>query len=65
MLDTSQAPPMSAVAFDEQHFPVRYWARRWGFSEKTVREWFRDVYGPASCGSQIPAAGRSATTSRS
>ena len=37
----SVAPP-----FDEQHFPVAYWARRWGFSEKTVREWFRDEYGP-------------------
>lgn len=33
-------------AFEEQHFPVVYWARRWGFSEKTVREWFRDEYGP-------------------
>jgi hypothetical protein len=44
MLDT-HAPPMSAVAFDEQHFPVRYWAQRWGFSEKTVRDWFRDEYG--------------------
>lgn len=33
-------------SFEEQHFPVSYWARRWGFSEKTVREWFRDEYGP-------------------
>lgn len=32
--------------FEEQHYPIRYWARRWGFSEKTVREWFRDEYGP-------------------
>ena len=32
--------------FEEQHFPVRYWAKRWGFGEKTVREWFRDEYGP-------------------
>ena len=32
--------------FEEQHFPVSYWARRWGFSVKTVREWFRDEYGP-------------------
>jgi hypothetical protein len=37
---------MSPVAFNEQHFPVRYWAQRWGFSEKTVRERFRDEYGP-------------------
>jgi hypothetical protein len=34
------------MPFEEQHFPVAYWARRWGFSEKTVREWFRDEYGP-------------------
>jgi hypothetical protein len=32
--------------FEEQHFPVTHWARRWGFSEKTVREWFRHEYGP-------------------
>jgi hypothetical protein len=32
--------------FEEQHFRVGYWARLWGFSEKTVREWFRDEYGP-------------------
>jgi hypothetical protein len=32
--------------FEEQHFPIAYWARRWGFSEKTVRDWFRDEYGP-------------------
>jgi hypothetical protein len=44
---TNEVTRVSAVAFDEQHFPVRYWARRWGFSEKTVREWFRDVYGPS------------------
>jgi hypothetical protein len=35
-----------ALPFEEQHFPVSYWARRWGFSEKTVREWFRDEFGP-------------------
>jgi hypothetical protein len=32
--------------FEEQHFPASYWAGRWGFSVKTVREWFRDEYGP-------------------
>jgi len=32
--------------FEEQHFPVAYWAARWGFSPKTVRDWFRDEYGP-------------------
>jgi hypothetical protein len=30
---------------EEQHYPIRYWAERWGFSVKTVREWFRDEYG--------------------
>jgi hypothetical protein len=33
-------------SFEEQHFPIRYWARIWGFSVKTVRDWFRDEYGP-------------------
>jgi hypothetical protein len=32
--------------FEEQHFPIRYWALRWGYSVKTVREWFWDEYGP-------------------
>jgi hypothetical protein len=32
--------------FEEQHYSISYWARRWGFSVKTVREWFRDEYGP-------------------
>jgi hypothetical protein len=31
---------------EEQHFPIRYWSHRWGFSEKTIRDWFRDEYGP-------------------
>jgi hypothetical protein len=50
MTDRCEHPEASQVlerqAFDEQHFPTRYWAERWGFSEKTVREWFRDEYGP-------------------
>jgi hypothetical protein len=33
------------AAFEERHFPVAYWARLWGFSAKTLREWFRDEYG--------------------
>jgi len=33
-------------AFEEQHYPVSYWASRWGFSRKTVRDWFSDEYGP-------------------
>jgi hypothetical protein len=34
------------AAFEDQHFPVSYWAARWSFAPKTVREWFRDEYGP-------------------
>jgi hypothetical protein len=33
-------------AFEERHYPVGYWARLWGFSVKTIREWFREEYGP-------------------
>ena len=40
------AESRSPQPFEEQHFPISYWARRWGFSEKTVREWFRDEFGP-------------------
>ena len=46
MIDQSPRMPTSAQTFEEQHYPIRYWSRRWGFSEKTVREWFRDEYGP-------------------
>jgi hypothetical protein len=35
----------SPEPFREQHYPVMYWARLWGFSAKTIREWFRDEYG--------------------
>jgi hypothetical protein len=34
------------AAFEERHYPVGYWAERWGFSTKTIREWFRDDSGP-------------------
>jgi hypothetical protein len=33
-------------ACEERHYPAAYWARLWGFSQKTVRKWFRDEYGP-------------------
>ena len=36
----------STRPFEETHFPVSYWAERWGFGVKTVREWFRNEYGP-------------------
>jgi hypothetical protein len=42
----TEQPTSTQQAFSESHFSVRYWARLWGFSEKTVREWFRDEYGP-------------------
>lgn len=46
MLEASPLVAIPSQAFEEQHFPIRFWAQRWGFSEKTVREWFRDEYGP-------------------
>jgi len=30
----------------QRHFNVRYWSSLWGFSEKTIREWFREERGP-------------------
>jgi hypothetical protein len=45
MIEPSQHSFAVPRAFEEQHFPIRYWANRWGFSEKTVREWFRDEHG--------------------
>jgi len=42
--DASEIPAVQP--FEEQHHPIGYWARLWGFSVKTVREWFRDDYGP-------------------
>jgi AraC-like DNA-binding protein len=32
-------------AIFEQHFSIRHWAQIWGFSEKTLREWFGDETG--------------------
>jgi hypothetical protein len=45
MFQTAQngMPPQ---AHEEQHFPIAYWARRWGFSIKTVRGWFGTEFGP-------------------
>jgi hypothetical protein len=40
----TQEPPLQP--FEERHYSVAYWARLWGFSAKTVREWFRDEFGP-------------------
>jgi len=42
----AQSNPLPRSAFEERHFPVRYWAELWGFGAKAVRDWFRDEYGP-------------------
>ncbi len=39
----AQVPPNP---FEEQHYPVTYWAKLWGFSAKTVRTWFSEEVGP-------------------
>lgn len=39
-------PSVTVPASEERHYPISYWARPWGFSPKTVREWFHDEYGP-------------------
>jgi hypothetical protein len=41
-----EQPSQSRQAFEEHHFSIRYWAERWGFSEKTLRDWFRDEFDP-------------------
>ena len=48
MIDQRKGPLAVSVAqaFEERHYPITYWARLWGFSQKTVREWFRDEFGP-------------------
>ena len=48
MIDQRKGPLAVSVpqAFEERHYPIACWARLWGFSQKTVREWFRDEYGP-------------------
>ena len=46
MIEQSQSILTTPHVFEEQHYSIRYWSQRWGFSEKTVRDWFRDEYGP-------------------
>jgi hypothetical protein len=45
MLEQMQQMPAPLESFEERHYPIRYWAERWGFSQKTVREWFGEEYG--------------------
>ena len=40
------AAQVAPKPFEEQHYPVAYWAKRWGFSAKTVRAWFAPEVGP-------------------
>ncbi len=37
---------VTAQPCEERHHPVAHWARLWGFSATTIRDWFRDEYGP-------------------
>jgi hypothetical protein len=48
VIEQSDRPLSVSVpgAYEERHYPSGHWARLWGFSVKTVREWFRDEYGP-------------------
>jgi len=46
MNGVAQMEHIGPSAFEETHFAVGYWADKWGFSAKTVRDWFRDEYGP-------------------
>jgi hypothetical protein len=43
-------------SFEEQHYPAAHWARLWGFSTKTIREWFREEVGPGIL--RLPHVGR-------
>ena len=49
-------PAPAMQPFEEQHYPVSYWASRWGFSAKAVRDWLRDEYGPGIL--RLPHTGR-------
>ncbi|MBI2818569.1 MAG: hypothetical protein HYX73_01190 [Acidobacteria bacterium] len=35
----------TAATFEEPHYPVLYWAQKWGLSSKVVQRWFRDEPG--------------------
>ena len=39
------ATSLKTQPFEKQHYAISYWASRWGFSAKILREWFRDEYG--------------------
>jgi hypothetical protein len=55
--ESDHAPATSARRpCEERHYPATYWAGLWGFSPKTVREWFRDEYGSGIL--RLPNVGR-------
>ena len=60
MFDRWQQPPTIGVPtpFEERHHPLRYWAVLWGYSVKTLRQWFHDEHGPGIL--RIPNVGRRA-----
>ncbi len=35
----------ATAPFEEQHYSVIHWAKLWGFSAKTIREWFTEEVG--------------------
>jgi hypothetical protein len=39
-------PNPAQQPYEERHYPVTHWAKLWGFSAKTLRDWFRDEFGP-------------------
>jgi hypothetical protein len=46
MMNGSAQVEQRDAAFQEPHFAINHWAELWGFSAKTVRDWFREEYGP-------------------
>jgi hypothetical protein len=50
------ATSLNIQPFEEQHYAISYWASLWGFSAKTLRDWFRDECGPGIL--RLPNTGR-------
>jgi hypothetical protein len=50
------ATSLNTQPFEEQHYAISHWASLWGFSPKTLREWFRDECGPGIL--RLPNTGR-------
>lgn len=41
----------------EQHYSVTKLSKLWGFSDETIRRWFKDEPGVLRAGAEQPAAG--------